>query len=82
MKATHQHKGPYQGHPSWQAWNVSLWIANDEPLYRLAVDCLGGSQTIKEAAVAFIDNLGMHSTPDGAEYDLKSVKYALGRLLS
>jgi hypothetical protein len=71
---------PYQGHPSWQAWNVSLWIANDEPIYRLAMDCLARNKKIQDAAIAFIDELGMAKTPDGAEYDLKSVKYALKRL--
>lgn len=31
----------YQGHRSWNAWNVSLWICNDEPLYRFAMECIG-----------------------------------------
>jgi hypothetical protein len=21
-------------------WNVALWIGNDEPMYRLALDCI------------------------------------------
>ena len=28
----------YQGHRSKAAWNVALWISNDEPLYRFAID--------------------------------------------
>lgn len=30
----------YNGHRSWNAWNVSLWIANEEPLYRAALECI------------------------------------------
>ena len=30
----------YQGHRSWNAWNVSHWIGNDEPLYKAAVECI------------------------------------------
>jgi uncharacterized protein (DUF1810 family) len=68
---------PYQGHPSWQAWNVTLWIGSDEPIYRLAMNSLARNKKIKDAAIAFIDDLGMSKTPDGAEYDLKSVEHAL-----
>ena len=25
----------YNGHKNWDYWNVSLWLYNDEPLYRL-----------------------------------------------
>src|ERR1700690_2594170 len=27
----------YQGHKNWNHWNVALWIASDEPMYRLAL---------------------------------------------
>ena len=30
----------YNGHRSWNAWNVSLWINNDESAYCTAVECL------------------------------------------
>ena len=26
----------YNGHKNWNHWNVSLWINNDEGLYRMA----------------------------------------------
>lgn len=30
----------YQGHKNWNHWNVSLWINNDEGLYKLARECI------------------------------------------
>lgn len=30
----------YNGYPSWNAWNVSLWINNDEGLYNLCRDAV------------------------------------------
>ena len=33
-------KREYNGHESWNAWNVALWIGNDEPLYRFALECV------------------------------------------
>lgn len=29
----------YNGHHCWNCWNVSLWIENDESLYRAALEC-------------------------------------------
>jgi hypothetical protein len=26
----------YNGHKNWNHWNVSLWVNNDEGLYRMA----------------------------------------------
>jgi hypothetical protein len=31
---------PYNGHRSWNAWNVALWVANGEAPYRLTKECL------------------------------------------
>lgn len=30
----------YNGHKNYNHWNVSLWINNDEGLYRMAQDCI------------------------------------------
>ena len=67
----------YNGHRSWNAWNVSLWIANDEPLYRLALDCLEHSATLAKAVRLFILEVGVQYTPDGARYTVRSVHDAL-----
>lgn len=79
--------GPYNGHPSWEYWNVSLWIANDESLYRLALRCLREQPNRRAAADAFIAAVRetheghtpfcVPATPDGAPYTQRSVLAAL-----
>ena len=73
----------YNGHRSWNAWNVSLWIANDEPLYRTARDCLRRGRTATHAAQLFIEDIGANAkTPDGATFNFKCVREALANLNS
>lgn len=69
----------YQGHRSWNAWNVSLYIANDEGTYREAVDCLRKTKTLGAAVRLWGRNTGLIGTrtPDGAVYNVLSVKLAL-----
>jgi hypothetical protein len=38
---------PYNGHRSWNAWNVSLWLNNDEGLYNLMVEAIRGTDRIE-----------------------------------
>lgn len=71
----------YNGHRSWNAWNVCLWIYNTESQYRLAQEVCkevikkGG--TVGKAATLFIKRLGCKKTDDGASYNHLSVKLAL-----
>ncbi|MFA5567499.1 MAG: hypothetical protein WC972_02525 [Trueperaceae bacterium] len=70
----------YNGHPSWEHWNVSLWLGNDEGLYRLAQDVLSRHRSARDAAADLITQLedaGITQTPDGAAYTTATVAHAL-----
>ena len=83
----------FNGHRSWNAWNVALWIGNDEPLYRLAKECIhirkaarepfdeDGSLSLIAATRRFLEVVGEGSkTPDGATYNFTCVREALAGL--
>jgi hypothetical protein len=79
MKGKHM----YNGHKNWAHWNVSLWINNDEGLYRDALCHLkaaGGSR--KRAARALLYALTNYAprtpkTPDGARYSISAIYHAM-----
>jgi hypothetical protein len=66
----------YNGHKNWNHWNVSLWINNDEELYRLAKHCIRRTDTRKEAAEAMLRQVDAE-TPDGAPYSVSAIKAAM-----
>ena len=68
---------PYNGWPSWNAWNVSLWINNDEGLYNLALECVRRGRGKESAARAFTRLCGASKTPDGAKYSIRSIMGAM-----
>ena len=71
---------PYNGHHCWNCWNVALWIANDEGLYRYALDCKAQyPRSIRRAALRLQGALGPR-TPDGARYTLVALRDALAGL--
>ena len=70
----------YQGHKNWNHWNVSLWLFNDEGMYRLMVDIVDRCRTLDDAASELLEYLqewGDSVTPDGAPYTFTSVRAAL-----
>ena len=68
----------YNGHRSWNAWNVSLWINNDEPMYRLAQECCREAKTLADATTRMLQYLGEgEKTPDGARYNRTCVREAI-----
>lgn len=81
-------KKEYQGHESWNAWNVALWIENNEPLYRLAMDCVrrprkdGKPVSANVAALRFSQSVpSSERTPDGARFSHRSVRLAMEGLM-
>jgi hypothetical protein len=72
----------YNGHLNWDYWNVSLWINNGEPLYRLARVCMTAHKTATNAAEAFLGVCGSEKTPDGAIYTMPNVRAAIKDILS
>jgi hypothetical protein len=66
----------YNGHKNYNHWNVSLWLNNDESLYRLVCDCIKQYKN-KDSAARELLNLLPEKTPDGAPYTFSSVRHAL-----
>ena len=63
----------YNGYPSWNQWNVSLWINNDEFLYRFVIN----AGSFRAAYNHFMTIYGGTKTPDGAIFNALSVRRAI-----
>ncbi len=70
----------YHGRRNRAAWNVSLWLNNDEGLYRLAVDS-ARRHGIGEGARRTFEVLKGDCTPDGYPYSLTNVRAAMRGIL-
>ena len=66
----------YNGHKNWNHWNVSLWLFNDEPLYRTMVWAVRHCPTLDDAA-HYINSMTDDKTPDGAPYTFTSIRAAI-----
>ncbi len=70
----------FNGHRSWNAWNVSLWINNDERLYRLAqwvIERYPNKDAAAYEIFAALKEDGETHTPDGAPYNPTNVRLAI-----
>ena len=67
----------YNGHRSWNAWNVSLWLNNDEWLYETMKRAIR-SHTNKDDAARYLARvLEGDQTPDGARYNVTTIRLAM-----
>lgn len=70
----------FNGHKNWNHWNVSLWINNDESLYRMALAAINrnrGKKNARESAAYDMLCLLDSHTPDGAPYSVTSIRAAM-----
>jgi hypothetical protein len=77
----------YNGWKNRQTWNVALWINNDEPLYRAAVDYMKGHKS-RAPYKGFILHEGLQNdrTPDniawlGTRLDYRALNEMMRELL-
>lgn len=70
----------FNGYKNWNQWNVSLWINNDEGLYRIAKASIRRTHTNADAAYVMkreLDDMGITQTPDGAKYSVTAIRAAM-----
>ncbi|UZS00855.1 hypothetical protein [Pseudomonas phage vB_PsaM_M1] len=70
----------YNGHKNYNFWNVSLWINNDESLYREALLCIkdyGNNNDAAENMVRILEDIGITHTPDGVKYSKSAIRAAM-----
>lgn len=67
----------YNGWKNRQTWNVALWINNDEPLYRSAVNFMEENPEVKNPYIKFIKANCMQGefTPDRIKWDGQQLDY-------
>jgi hypothetical protein len=67
----------YNGHRNYNAWNIALWLNNDENLYRLVQSALKTYRTKNKACEYLIRCLNGEKTPDGVRYTKTNIRLSL-----
>lgn len=69
----------YNGHKNWVHWNVSLWLNNDEALYKTMRGFARRNNRAKaaELMLQYLKDSGMYETPDGARYSKTAIQSAM-----
>jgi hypothetical protein len=68
---------PYNGHRSYNAWSVSLYLSNEYTLYRTMVYAVRNSRSKDEAAKHLAGILAGQYTPDGVRFTKTNIRLAL-----
>ena len=71
----------YNGHRNYNAWNVSLWINNDEGMYRKARALCAVHGIRKGADILFDRYLTGCETGDGVPFTRTNVRLAVRGIL-
>ena len=66
----------YNGWPSWQHWNVALWLYNDHPTYSVCMESIMNHPKLWDAARNINAQL-VKKTPDGARYTPENIARAI-----
>ena len=74
----------YNGYPSYNAWNVSLWLYSDEGLYTLMLDILkqtrrhtDSKREASKALLQYLNECNITHTPNGAKYTVSNIRLAM-----
>lgn len=71
----------YNGYRSYNAWNVSLWLNNDEGLYSLMIEHVRNIKPRQAAAHALhhylTEECGLSQTPDGVPFTVTNIREAM-----
>lgn len=76
----------YQGHKTKGHWNICLYISNEEPLYRFAMECIREAKKsnpqrwLNVATTRFMASMSGERTPDGFAYTRERVRACLADL--
>ena len=67
------------GYTSYDAWNVSLWLHNDEGMYNVMMHGIKKNAQVNDAAryVLALMTMDSNTTPDGAYWTLCNVVEAI-----
>lgn len=74
--ATEANMARYNGHKNYNAWNVALWLFNDESLYFTMKEVVKRHGN-KDMAARELLTILPEKTPDGVKYSFTNIRLAL-----